>query len=101
MGADEFLVKQTAISAKRAFILAVEDARDEYGHRGYTGTIAEKSSFRMIVPPNEEGSEEYANSLLELDDHWVCNKWGPAGCILLEEHEDGTNMYLFFGLASS
>jgi len=39
-----------APTARAAFDGAVEDAKYEHGHGGYTGTIAEKQSFVMIDP---------------------------------------------------
>jgi hypothetical protein len=91
-----------ATSATKAFERAVEDAKYEYGHGGYTGSIAEKSRFKMIVPPSGVGALAHAEELLGDDDHWVGDKWGPAGCIKLNEEDPGPEWsYLFFGWASS
>lgn len=101
MGADTFSNRVKGNSAKEAFHTAVEQARYDYGHAGYTGTIAEKDSFVMLqVSP--EKLEELKNAAwfdYSGDDAlWekVGNKWGPAGCIDL-----GDGKYLFFGWASS
>ena len=40
MGANEFTTKANGKTAKDAFRIAVEDAKYNYGHAGYTGTIA-------------------------------------------------------------
>lgn len=45
MGACEFEDIGFGRTAQEAFADAVRQARYEYGHGGYTGTIAEKSSF--------------------------------------------------------
>lgn len=98
MGATTFMFTYKGKSAKEAFQHAVEDARFEYGNGGYTGTIAEKSSYTMIEIPQEFKSMnpyDYADHLIDESDHRIDDKWGPAGCIDL-----GNNQYLFFGWAS-
>jgi hypothetical protein len=50
MGASEFITTATGRTAEEAFRAAREDALYEYGHRGYTGSVAEKSHFVMIAP---------------------------------------------------
>jgi len=99
MGAQEFFTEAVGQTAREAFIEAKAQARDEYGYGGYTGTIAEKPSFRIV---EGESSDPYslAEELLRDDDHWVADKWGPAGCILMG-CDDDINHYLFFGYASS
>jgi len=90
MGAQDFFVEAEGATAQEAFRNAVDEARHEYGHGGYTGTIAEKGSF-VIVQLDPELVEDY--------DRWpdkVQDKWGPAGAIKLAE-----NKWLFFGCASS
>lgn len=88
MGAEEFNVISSGKNAQEAFNKAVEQAQYDYGHRGYTGTIAEKDSFIMIKPDPGQTIDD----LMELVD----DKWGPAGCIDL-----GDGKYRFFGWASS
>lgn len=96
MGAHEFFTISKGVNAKAAFTDAREQAEWENGHCGYTGTIAEKDKFVMISVP--EGVEPiiYANQLMDNDDPRVSDKWGPAGCVKVEEGK-----YLFFGWASS
>lgn len=48
MGAETFIQSAKGRTAEEAFRSAREDALHEYGHRGYTGSIAEKRSFKMI-----------------------------------------------------
>jgi len=96
MGAEVFIVRSNGKNAHEAFEKAVSVAHYNYGHRGYTGTIAEKSSFIVIDPPVFGTAEEYVKDLIDNRDSRIGDKWGPAGCI-----KCGENEYLFFGWASS
>jgi hypothetical protein len=96
MGAETFTTRAKGKTAKEAFNAAREEAQYEYGHGGYTGTIAEKSEFVMIPLPAGKKAEEYADELIEADDQRITSKWGPAGCFDL-----GNGTFLFFGWASS
>jgi len=98
MGAHTFHTRASGENAKSAFQNAVEDAQYYHGQGGYTGTIAEKTSFTEI-PADEVGEadpDEYASQLIRDQDPRIESKWGPAGCIAL-----GDNTYLFFGWASA
>jgi len=95
MGGEWFSTKASGPNVDAAFTAAVADARYEYGHRGYTGTIAEKDSFNMIPLPEGVDPEKYAYDTYVMDQE-VCEKWGPAACFDL-----GNDEYLFFGWASS
>ena len=99
MGARDFFHEAEGHTPKEAFIKARDEAAYDYGHAGYTGTIAEKGSFVMIKVPKGKDPQDYAQELVDKCDHRIDNKWGPAGCILLEEGEEN-NRYLFFGYAS-
>ena len=96
MGADEFFTTARGNSAKEAFASAVEDARYEHGHGGYTGTIAEKNGFTIIEVPKGQEPLAYANELLDECDERIDDKWGPAGCVEISDKE-----FAFFGWASS
>lgn len=96
MGAETFTVRANGKTAKEAFAAAVAQAHYDYGHRGYTGSIAEKREFTMIQCPVGSDPAVFAEHLIDSDDRRVCDKWGPAGCIEL-----GSGAYLFFGWASS
>lgn len=96
MGAYEFHHQSSGKTAQEAFSNAVDEARYEYGHGGYTGTIAEKHSFVKIPVPEGKDPHRYAEELIEQDDDRIEDKWGPAGCISL-----GNDQWLFFGWASS
>ena len=96
MGAQQFVVIENGTSATDAFRRAVEHAKWENGGGGYSGTIAEKTSFVRIACPEGVDPVEHARALLDADDERVDDKWGPAGCI-----EVGDGKYVFFGWASS
>jgi hypothetical protein len=98
MGAQIFSTQAPGKTAQEAFNNAVREAQHEYGHSGYTGSIAEKDSFVMIKDPipGDMSVSEYAYKLVMDQDPRIDDKWGPAGCIHL-----GGNNWLFFGIASS
>ena len=95
MGGNVFSVHSTGKTAREAFSNAISEAQYEYGHRGYTGSIAEKASFCMIDLPKGRDPQEYADHLIEAEDVRIDNKWGDAGCFDL-----GDGKYFFFGWAS-
>lgn len=96
--------------ARTVFNRLVEKAQYNYGHSGYTGTIAEKAgdSFRMIEVPKDFDEKQsskaravaYADHLMDVGDERVDDKWGPAGCIAFREKYARKDSYLFFGWAS-
>lgn len=95
MGAESFSIRAKGRTAAEAFKAAVAQAQYDYGHSGYTGTIAEKDTFIMLpAPPDEDFTGRYYPE----DPNWqkVDDKWGPAGCFDL-----GNGWFLFFGWASS
>ncbi len=95
MGAEIFLVHAEGETAQQAFLAAVAQASYDYGHAGYTGTIAEKDSFVMIDLPQGMDAEAYAHQLINEGDNRIDDKWGDAGCIKTDLG------WLFFGWASS
>lgn len=54
MGATSFFTTANGKTASEAFASAQADARYDYGHSGYTGTIAEKPSFIEFSVPLSE-----------------------------------------------
>lgn len=109
MGAESFISYAKGKTAKEAFHAACEQAAWEDGHGGYTGTIAEKSSFVLIPTPKlgeDFTVEKYVEHVMwghgESDPtacairEKVADKWGPAGCF-----DCGDGRYIFFGYASS
>lgn len=102
MGAEQFFTYASGKDAREAFSRAVQEARYEHGHGGYTGTIAEKHSFTIIECPKGISAGDYAQQLLDDCDSRVDDKWGPAGCIeILPSRSPRNRTFLFFGWASS
>lgn len=99
MGAQTFYEFSSGKTAGEAFSKAVKNAAYQYGHSGYTGSIAEKSNFSMVTEKIFSSSEacDLAESLISTD---YSDKWGPAGCIQVQS-DSQQNIYLFFGWASS
>jgi hypothetical protein len=117
MGAERFTVYSDGATAEEAFRAAVDAAEYDYGHSGYTGTIAEKDGFVMVdirLPVDRDAEELFdaidACDCGELDPIAVrllgeeeakelgeifSDKWGPALCI-----HTGENQYVFGGWAS-
>jgi hypothetical protein len=86
MGGTTFETYAYGRTPKEAYEAAVADAIYEYGHQSYSGTIKEKDGYVLIdVPSKWKGKEdEYADHLIQESDRRISDKWGPAGCILLE-----------------
>ena len=78
MGACDFSVVVKGSSSHAAFNVAVDEARYEYGHRGYTGTIAEKRGFVMISVPVGKDPRQYAEELMRKDDKRISRQVGPC-----------------------
>ena len=118
MGAVDFYCEVQGDNAQDAFVQAQADATYSHGHSGYTGTIAEKGSFKLFGCPTHgvtardvvdaillDESENYDNKrLVELgypkDMAWditntYFDKWGHALCI-----KTGDKVYAFAGIAS-
>ena len=91
MSATEFWEEATGATAQEAFDAAVAQAKYDYGHRGYTGTIAEKTEFVIVEAEEDIGAQ--VERMINDDE---VTKWGPAGCIQI-----GDNEWLFFGWASA
>lgn len=83
MGAVTFETLASGETAEEAFSNAVEDAKHMHGHGGYTGMIAEKTSFEVIPEREHHGKQKrrYARQLIEDGDERIQSKWGPAGAI--------------------
>ena len=109
MGAEHFVhYVATDKSADDTFVDLVREASYNFGHSGYTGTIAEKDDYIMVTmptfPQTVEEATDFAEQVIGLGstgneseyfDPHIDDKWGPAGCI---KTSDG---YVFFGWASS
>ena len=119
MGAYDFYCEVEAENAQQAFEQAQNDARYWHGHSGYTGTVAEKMSFKLYGLPThgvtardvvdaillDEKLNRDNERLIELgyprDMAWdIANtyfdKWGDALCL-----KTGIKSYAFAGIASA
>ena len=77
----------------------------DYGHAGYTGTIAEKSEY-CVIKECEKGvsmkeAAQKVNEMLSAADTRIDDKWGPAGAIRVIDPDHKQDGWLFFGWASS
>jgi hypothetical protein len=68
MGAEQFRTTAKGATASEAFGLARDQAAWEYGHGGYTGTIAEKSDFVEYQLPKGLTVEEFERLLGDIGD---------------------------------
>ncbi len=98
MGGETFTTRGKGPTLERAFHNAVETARWDYGHAGYSGTLAEKNEFTEIPLPEGKDPYQYAEELIAAGDPRIDDKWGPAGALKMPDQE---NTWLFFGWASS
>lgn len=100
MGACQFANLGLGSTAQEAFDDLVSQAKHTYGHGGYTGTIAEKDSFRMVFRNTADLARPACDVVNELMDSsegkFYEDKWGPAGCIAGDE----PRQYIFFGWTS-
>lgn len=103
MGASEFSCSASAKNATEAFSQLVEEARYKNGHGGYTGTIAEKRTFRVVTPEPGETPHACVRRCVDDDSHFSADKWGPAACVEIgpDPKKPGNKIFIFFGWASS
>jgi len=105
MGAEQFdhfiSDEKSGGDVNKARELATEEAAWDYGHAGYTGTMAEKDSHVIIGEPMSwEDAQNTAEKLMRDCDPRIDDKWGPAGAIRVVD-TDNDNDWYFFGWASS
>lgn len=98
MGAQAFQNDGFGPTVQAAFDEAVTRALYDYGHSGYSGTLAEKNEFTEIDLPKGEDPFDYADKLTNDCDDRINDKWGPAGALKFPNED---NHWLFFGWASS
>lgn len=84
-GAVDFFTYAAGSDPRKAFSEAVQEARYESGHGGYTGTIAEKGSFVIRNRELRSKDEAYAYAQEDADRN---DKWGPAWAIPVVESKD-------------
>ena len=100
MGATNFVTstKKEGMTPQEAFAKLRKEAVERYGNRGYTGSIAEKTSFARIEIKDE--SREMVTVVIrntvggEYIENSISDKFGPAGMIETETE------YIFFGIAA-
>lgn len=110
MGANQFEVRRPESDVTEAFRGAVEDARYERGHGGYTGTIAEKNEYviwhgapstagalALLQAPFATASRRAPAAIPDEICRAYDDKWGPAVAIA----DDETGGWIFCGWASS
>ena len=78
MGASSFFEYSRGSNARSIFNYLVEEAEEEYGRRGYTGTIAEKRSEGFRIVSREPKSLRYWNSDEARRQYVEGEKWGPV-----------------------
>lgn len=102
MGAVNFVDLGESSEVEQAFQQARAEAQHEYGHGGYTGTVAEKKEYVVIEakPMRLAEAVDLATRLTNEGDKRIDDKWGPAGAIAVGEGGQVTR-WLFFGWASS
>ena len=114
MGATNFATIAEGPTAEAAFQAARSAALHEYGHGGYTGTIAEKDAHRVFRLP--DGLEAREAVMMLVNYGWDAdsdaavrkvwpyiadaaeafdNKWGPAVAL-----QAGPTSWVFCGMAS-
>ncbi len=125
MGAEEFFVQARGATPELAFSQAHEQAAYDYGHAGYTGTIAEKPGFRLFGHAEGIDAAQLENAVQHVVDCSPCgdllpgnlkgilteefvelyqHKWEAACCIELDrgdESEKELRLFAFMGWASS
>ena len=93
MGATTFITVGKGETSQDAFNKARIQARHEYGHNGYTGTIAEKQTFIEVKLPAGADANKLADQLVNTPRFE--DKYGPAGCFKLSD-----DLWMFFGWAA-
>src|SRR5688500_15718463 len=83
MGGTTFEGLYAGADANETFSRAVSEAAHEYGHGGYTGSLAEKHSFVIIQhqPLTPKAAFALAEKLISDGDPRIDDKWGDAGAI--------------------
>lgn len=104
MGACEFFNRGKGTSAREVFNILVEDSQDRSGHE-YSGEIGMKDRFvsKGTAATWDEAEEKAQEYLENYKDGSPSDKWGPAGCIEVEDpsRPKGERWFLFFGSAAS
>lgn len=114
MGANEFRCTTTAKTARDAFCLVVQRAKQEARERAehdeldcsdeaavFAGTIAAKDDFEMTFPRLGESVPDCIKRCMSDESHFATDKWDSAACIDggADPQRPGYRIFHFFGLA--
>jgi hypothetical protein len=98
MGAEDFMFAVSGTDLKKLHAEAVEQALYDYGHAGYTGSIAEKPQVELRadgkVFPTVGEAEAFAHADQDEND-----KWGPAFAVAYGANGK-VEGYVLYGWAS-
>jgi hypothetical protein len=101
MGAVNFCTYADGTDLQSVFKETREQAQYDYGHSGYSGTIAEKSS--VVLRCKEPFTPDEASDFIETDQH-KNDKWGPCFAVRVKGKSKWSNRVLdgfcFYGFAS-
>ena len=99
MGGQDFMFARNGTDLNKVFTEAREQALYDYGHAGYTGTIAEKFEVELRAGGKVFASRVEAGVFADSDT--IHNdKWGPAFAVAFGT--DGkVEGFLLYGMASS
>ena len=102
MGAERFDEFWLGADVSEAFSQARKKAFYEYGHRGYSGSLAEKDHYEIRnggAALTRKEADAFADKDLEENDH---GKWGPAWVVKVKADDSELLVgFLFYGYASS
>lgn len=107
MGAEYFEEYGEGLDADEVFTNLVSKAQYDFGHAGYTGTIAEKNKFETVSDPrllvkNINGYlPEIHDWAVDYDSLYPHDKWGAACHIPVKNESENIIGHFFFGWASS
>jgi hypothetical protein len=99
MGCHNFFTSTYGETAEEAYKDAVDQARYDYGHDPYNGTISTTSGFVLIPIKEDESVEEWEGRIME--DKQV-QKWEDCACAAAPDVpiENGRSLWHFAGWAS-
>lgn len=101
MGSMGFYSRYSAKTATEAFRVLQDIARESDGDDIYSGTIAQKETFEMVLPLPGESAKSCKRRYWEDEKHWCHDDWGPAACIDVGPNpkKPGLRIFYFFGEA--
>jgi hypothetical protein len=99
MGGQDFMFSVSGSDLKKVHAESVARAQYEYGHRGYTGTIAEKPEVELRANGKLFAGIFEAERFAE-DDIEENDKWGPAFAVAFGANGK-IEGYVLYGIASS